>query len=314
MRSLSAHLRQSGSHGDLPFHPGCPVCRTERLSGSPPGDELLSARSRAGLAAALLATTAMPAAPALAGEADSEQEGAVDDKPAAETDPGFGEGTEDADLPADDGAELPATGDDGEVEQAPLGESYPEDEADSEPGEPTPGPAPPLPPTPAPRPPISIPPPPAAPPKLDTVRKPDRVRPGEDRGRGAEPHPLDAEVPDIGSPAPRHMAPVGEEGPSTAAPTIPEEAAPDQAGAGAAHSSGPVRPPAATSPHTRDRSRTHVVRKGESLWSIARNQIGGDATPAQVARLVNRLWELNRERIGTGEPDLLMVGTELRLP
>jgi hypothetical protein len=29
---------------------------------------------------------------------------------------------------------------------------------------------------------------------------------------------------------------------------------------------------------------------------------------------VNRLWELNQERIGTGEPDLLMVGTELQLP
>jgi len=28
---------------------------------------------------------------------------------------------------------------------------------------------------------------------------------------------------------------------------------------------------------------------------------------------VNRLWNLNAERIATGEPDLLMVGTVLRL-
>jgi len=28
---------------------------------------------------------------------------------------------------------------------------------------------------------------------------------------------------------------------------------------------------------------------------------------------VNRLWELNADRIATGQPDLLMVGTVLRL-
>ena len=35
---------------------------------------------------------------------------------------------------------------------------------------------------------------------------------------------------------------------------------------------------------------------------------------ARVAREVNRLWTLNSERIGTGDPDLLMVGTRLTLP
>ena len=34
---------------------------------------------------------------------------------------------------------------------------------------------------------------------------------------------------------------------------------------------------------------------------------------AAIAREVNRLWELNRERIGTGDPDLVMVGTRLML-
>jgi len=56
------------------------------------------------------------------------------------------------------------------------------------------------------------------------------------------------------------------------------------------------------------------VRPGECLWSIAQNHLGANATPAAVARLVNRLWELNAERIATGDPDLVMVGTPLRMP
>ena len=56
------------------------------------------------------------------------------------------------------------------------------------------------------------------------------------------------------------------------------------------------------------------MKPGESLWSIARGELGQGATPAQVGRLVNRLWELNVDRIGTGDPDLIMAGTELRLP
>ena len=55
------------------------------------------------------------------------------------------------------------------------------------------------------------------------------------------------------------------------------------------------------------------VRRGESLWSIASDLAGDGASPAQIARVVNRLWELNSERIGTGNPDLLMVGTRLTL-
>jgi hypothetical protein len=42
--------------------------------------------------------------------------------------------------------------------------------------------------------------------------------------------------------------------------------------------------------------------------------LGADASPAEIARKVNRLWSLNAERIATGDPDLLMVGTQLRLP
>jgi nucleoid-associated protein YgaU len=59
--------------------------------------------------------------------------------------------------------------------------------------------------------------------------------------------------------------------------------------------------------------RAYMVRPGDSLWSIARRLLGSDASPARIAREVNRLWELNKDRIGTGDPDLLKVGTRLTL-
>jgi Tfp pilus assembly protein FimV len=59
--------------------------------------------------------------------------------------------------------------------------------------------------------------------------------------------------------------------------------------------------------------RSHTVTPGESLWSIATALRGRDASTAEIAREVNRLWNLNAERIATGNPDLLMVGTRLKL-
>ncbi len=59
--------------------------------------------------------------------------------------------------------------------------------------------------------------------------------------------------------------------------------------------------------------RVHVVAPGESLWSIASDLLGDDASVARTAREVNRLWQLNGGHIGTGDPDLLMVGTKLAL-
>ncbi len=56
-----------------------------------------------------------------------------------------------------------------------------------------------------------------------------------------------------------------------------------------------------------------MVQRGESLWSIASDLLGHQASPARIAREVNRLWKLNSSRIGTGTPDLLMVGTRLTL-
>ena len=58
----------------------------------------------------------------------------------------------------------------------------------------------------------------------------------------------------------------------------------------------------------------HVVSSGECLWTIAERQLPGGATDARVAALVDELWRLNADRIGTGDPNLIYSGQELRLP
>jgi nucleoid-associated protein YgaU len=59
--------------------------------------------------------------------------------------------------------------------------------------------------------------------------------------------------------------------------------------------------------------RFHVVQRGESLWSIATDLLGEGASTTQIAREVDRLWELNEDRIASGNPDLLYTGARLRL-
>jgi nucleoid-associated protein YgaU len=61
------------------------------------------------------------------------------------------------------------------------------------------------------------------------------------------------------------------------------------------------------------RASTHVVETGQSLWLIAESLLGDGASDAKVAAGVERLWQLNGERIGTGDPDLIYPGQELRL-
>jgi nucleoid-associated protein YgaU len=60
-------------------------------------------------------------------------------------------------------------------------------------------------------------------------------------------------------------------------------------------------------------ARVHVVQPGESLWTIAEGLLGLDASATSIAAEVARLWELNRELIPSGDPDLIAVGQELRL-
>jgi hypothetical protein len=55
------------------------------------------------------------------------------------------------------------------------------------------------------------------------------------------------------------------------------------------------------------------VQPGDSLWSISKRLVRADASPAEIARKVAHLWDLNEDRIGTGRPDLVLVGTKLKL-
>lgn len=71
--------------------------------------------------------------------------------------------------------------------------------------------------------------------------------------------------------------------------------------------------PTAARHHARHRDHGHVyvVRSGDSLWTIARHQLGADASDARIAREVQRLWRLNADRIASGRPDLITPGERL---
>lgn len=59
--------------------------------------------------------------------------------------------------------------------------------------------------------------------------------------------------------------------------------------------------------------RRHTVRPGESLWKIASDLLGASASNSAIARKVDQLWRLNQDVIGTGDPDVLLIGTKLSL-
>jgi nucleoid-associated protein YgaU len=125
--------------------------------------------------------------------------------------------------------------------------------------------------------------------------------------RTAPPATVQPPVLDISRPV--AISPVGVSDPSTSAaagapaPTAPQLVAVAQTSAAAERNPTPAA----------RNARFHIVKPGESLWSIARKLLGRSASAARIAREVDRLWELNKDRIGTGNRDLLMVGTKLRL-
>jgi hypothetical protein len=57
----------------------------------------------------------------------------------------------------------------------------------------------------------------------------------------------------------------------------------------------------------------YVVRSGDCLWEIATGQLPADSRLEAIAREVARIWQLNEDRIGTGDPNLIYAGTTLRL-
>jgi hypothetical protein len=57
----------------------------------------------------------------------------------------------------------------------------------------------------------------------------------------------------------------------------------------------------------------YTVMSGDCLWTIAAAVLPAEASNSEIAAEVSRLWGLNAGRIGTGDPDVLLVGTVLRL-
>jgi hypothetical protein len=325
MASLSAHLRRAGDHGALAFHSECPVCRDERLAGTLPADALVGRRTQALLAAGVLALSSAPPTAALAQEPDQEQEGSAAPDQAAvgdpAADPDFDPGGETTDLPFDAApapttpvaAEVdddetgaleqePATNEDAPVAEAGEGSTTPlaEQQAPSPTGTTQP-PAPTSPATPEPAEPAPV------------ATDPSATLGPSESEPGARAHARE----DTRTRSRRSGADAGSENPPalpTPEPTAVSE--PSQATT-IDTTQEPTVARAVSAPvegrTARPGDRTHVVLPRESLWSISQDVLGDGASIAKIARKVNRLWELNSTRIGTGDRDVLLVGTELRL-
>jgi len=266
------------------------------------------------LSVALALSTTLPAGTAFAHEPDQEHEGTTPPEatlPDTATDPDY-DPSGDTTLPFDIGTPRDG-GDDDTDDGAPvdaepvqdldapaipldaptapaLGTVDGSDEpvAPAEPGPPTPQPAP------APD--------PATPPPAAANPQPDPDRPATDRPspKKAEKTPARTRTVDrdgerpvvrVTFPAPPAVTPA-----PVAVTAEPVEAAP------AADASDPARPG----------SRTHTVELGESLWMIASDLLGPGATDAEIATRVDRIYQLNTERIGA-DPNVLIAGTVLRL-
>lgn len=273
--------------------------------GRLPVRPLVSARAQAGLAAAVLAGSA--AVPAVAAatppvpEEETSAEGTQDPGDGTlpdidGTDPGVGSGvnTPVADEPA--AGFSPTEGDD---DSGPLEPSVPDDGGDDDspppgadvaPQEPEPVGAAPIAAPPAPAPPAPA--TPAQPaPATEVADEPAKKRPPEKR-RDPASAPRVAPAPQV-----------------PAAPQAPAESSP--AATATAAAVAPAAAPSNAQPAKGERY--HVVQAGESLWAIAHERLGAGATPAEIAREVERIWDLNADAIGTGDPDLLMAGQKLRL-
>jgi LysM domain len=341
--SLTAHLLEPGDHGRLGFHPRCPACRKERLVGSLSSEPLFSRRVQAALATGVLAlSVAAPGAAAAAGP-DRQQEGAAapeqlqGDVDAPDFDPGG-----DTALPFDVapsptspvvGGGSQDTGDGPPVESDPVIDPDARLLAPSTPATQAPPTE-----TDAPVPPAEV--APAVPPAETAPAVPlAEMAPGSPAPPAGEMVTIEAPSGNAETPTPRttsgsapepkqeesdrrrrHTSATSVPAEAPRAPTIhvPQSSAPAAPlPAAATAETVPVveasAPSEASQPPLPETARWHVVEPGESLWSIARRLLGPDASPGRIAREVDRLWELNRDRIGTGDPDMLMVGARLRL-
>lgn len=269
------------------------------------------------LSVALALSTTLPAGAAFAHEPDQEHEGTTPPEatlPDTATNPDYDPSGEETDLPFDVGTPRDG-GDDDTDDGAPV---------DAEPIQDLDAPAIPLdaPTTPA----------------LGTVDGSDEpVAPAEP----APPTPQPAPAPDPATPLPAAANPQpnpdrsaadrpsrkkGEKTPARSRPlhrggdrpTIRVTLAPVPAVAPASAPVAPETEPVEAAPVTvadapaRPGKRVHTVQLGESLWTIASHLLGPGATDVDIAMEVDRIYELNRDRIGA-DPNVLITGTVLAM-
>jgi hypothetical protein len=329
MRSLATHLQDVDSHDRLPFHPSCPICRQTRLTGSVGDERLVSLRTQAMLAAGVLAVSAAaPPAAAVAAEQDQQKDGTApvtqSNGPGADDtdDTDFDPGGDTTDLP-DAAPAMPATPSSPDADG--VGATPMEQSSTADPDDPV----------------------------VDTDDGSDPARSQALAPSPPALAPATASTTTVVPPTSEATAPTVVAGADAAPAATPEPSTPTPAVSGSARqdaqrtggprkrtsrtgegdgsaSTATTRAPAAVAPASsavaaaptaaapvgraaRRGDRPHTVFEGESLWVIASAILGRDATVARVAREVHRLWELNRERIGTGDPDLLLIGTKLVL-
>lgn len=117
--------------------------------------------------------------------------------------------------------------------------------------------------------------------------------------------------PATATPGPVHLDRTGQAG----AAIIEGLPLPDRA-TGAAHGArGPGTPATGHVGPTADPTVSHlaVVHPGDSLWSIARTDLGSTAQALDITGHWHRIYALNRDLIGP-DPDLVRPGQRLRMP
>lgn len=309
MNSLNEHLRAGAFHDRLPFHASCPICIDRRLHGQLDAATLVSVRTQAAVVAGLVAASAvLPPAAALAVEADHTTEGTAVVSGAAPTDPAassdYDPGGGETSLPdqppaapspapepdpvADDAGPVDAVSQ-GEAPDPVVDSGTPPSTPQAEPvaaasEQPAPAETTPAAPSPAPAPAVS--------------------------SAAEQTSPETSSAPEKKKRATKHRTRVADSSPAAVVAAAPTPVA----SASAAAVSAPVTTgvPSRATPVSISGD-VHVVQPGESLWTIADAVLGGEASTAAIAREVNRLWELNKAQIGTGNPDLVAVGTRLEL-